>query len=406
MTDKKRNIVLLHPDLGIGGAERLMVDLALALKKSGHKVQFMTPHHDSNHCFPETKNGSLDVTVVGAWLPRHVLGRCLALCAYIRMAFVALYLTLFSGLKPDLVICDQVSACIPVLKLGNFKIIFYCHFPDLLQTKREHFLKKVYRQPLDWLEEKTTGMADKVLVNSRFTEEVFHSTFPSIKKQPIVLYPSLDFSSFDRPITAAVKGLELKNINYLFLSINRYERKKNLNLALNALAELRKNISGPQWERTHLIMAGGYDLRVEENIHHFSELEDQAATLELNDHVTFLKSPSDDEKRALLHSCTCLLYTPSNEHFGIVPLEAMYMRRSVIACNSGGPRETVQHEQTGFLCEPTPQDFATYMKRIVDDKDLAREMGERGRERVQTHFSFTAFSNQLEQLVTNITTAH
>jgi len=34
--------------------------------------------------------------------------------------------------------------------------------------------------------------------------------------------------------------------------------------------------------------------------------------------------PSDAEKVALIRACTCLLYTPSNEHFGITPLEAMY----------------------------------------------------------------------------------
>lgn len=50
---------------------------------------------------------------------------------------------------------------------------------------------------------------------------------------------------------------------------------------------------------------------------------------------------SDAEKVALLRRCKCLLYTPSNEHFGITPLEAMYCKRAVIAVGSGGPLETV-----------------------------------------------------------------
>lgn len=44
-------IVFIHPDLGIGGAERLVVDAALALKCKGHRVSFMTGHHDRQHCF-------------------------------------------------------------------------------------------------------------------------------------------------------------------------------------------------------------------------------------------------------------------------------------------------------------------------------------------------------------------
>lgn len=108
---------------------------------------------------------------LGDWLPRSVLGRCQALCAYIRMIYVAIYLVFFSGLTFDMLFCDQVSACIPVLKWSGHKVLFYCHFPDMLLTQRATWLKQWYRAPLDWLEEKTTGMADCVLVNSKFTGE-------------------------------------------------------------------------------------------------------------------------------------------------------------------------------------------------------------------------------------------
>jgi hypothetical protein len=37
------------------------------------------------------------------------------------------------------------------------QIMFYCHYPDKLLTGRETCLKKLYRAPLDWLEEWTTG---------------------------------------------------------------------------------------------------------------------------------------------------------------------------------------------------------------------------------------------------------
>lgn len=58
----------------------------------------------------------------------------------------------------------QVSACIPVLRLSRHrkKVLFYCHFPDQLLTQRKSILKKLYRAPIDWVEERTTGMADMV----------------------------------------------------------------------------------------------------------------------------------------------------------------------------------------------------------------------------------------------------
>ncbi|CAG8757589.1 8653_t:CDS:1, partial [Cetraspora pellucida] len=64
------------------------------------------------------------------------------------------------------------------------------------------------------------------------------------------------------------------------------------------------------------------------------------------------------QRTYLLSKSLCLLYTPSNEHFGIVPIEAMYACLPVIACNSGGPRETVRNGITGVLCSPTPLEFS------------------------------------------------
>ncbi|XP_033112105.1 alpha-1,3/1,6-mannosyltransferase ALG2-like, partial [Anneissia japonica] len=148
------NVVFVHPDLGIGGAERLIVDAALALQEQGHSVKMFTGHHNPEHCFSETRDGKLSVVVVGDWLPRSVFGVCYALCAYIRMIYVALYVSIFSGEEYDVVLCDQISACIPFLKLKSGKILFYCHFPDQLLTARKSLLKKLYRAPIDWIEEK------------------------------------------------------------------------------------------------------------------------------------------------------------------------------------------------------------------------------------------------------------
>ena len=163
-------IVFLHPDLGIGGAERAVIDAALALTVRGHEAEFVTAHHDPKHCFQETRDGTFKVTSVGDWLPRNICGKLYALCAYVRMIYAAIYLVFFSNLQYDVIFCDQISACIPFLRIGcGAKILFYCHFPDMLLTERKTILKKLYRKPLDWLEETTTGMAHCVLVNSKFT---------------------------------------------------------------------------------------------------------------------------------------------------------------------------------------------------------------------------------------------
>lgn len=53
----RKNVVFIHPDLGIGGAERLIVDAAVGLQELGHKVTIFTSHCDPRHCFEEARDG-------------------------------------------------------------------------------------------------------------------------------------------------------------------------------------------------------------------------------------------------------------------------------------------------------------------------------------------------------------
>jgi alpha-1,3/alpha-1,6-mannosyltransferase len=57
MADKKQHVVFFHPDLGIGGAERLVIDAAVGLQNRGHKVTIFTSYCDPNHCFDEARDG-------------------------------------------------------------------------------------------------------------------------------------------------------------------------------------------------------------------------------------------------------------------------------------------------------------------------------------------------------------
>jgi alpha-1,3/alpha-1,6-mannosyltransferase len=66
--------------------------------------------------------------------------------------------TAWNGDAWDVVVVDQLSLCVPVLRLLA-PVLFYCHFPDkYLSTdyKQPRLLKRIYRWPLDRLEEATT----------------------------------------------------------------------------------------------------------------------------------------------------------------------------------------------------------------------------------------------------------
>ncbi len=117
------SIIFLHPDLGIGGAERAIVDAAVAAKCSGYDVEVVTNFHDPKHAFEETVNDTLKVTTVFSWLPRSILGRFIAALAFLKMTLAALWLICMRR-DVDIVFVDQVSAPLLILRLCGIKVIW------------------------------------------------------------------------------------------------------------------------------------------------------------------------------------------------------------------------------------------------------------------------------------------
>ena len=189
-------ICILHPDLGIGGAERLIVDAAVALKENGHDVEIFTSHYDPGRAFEETQ--LFNVHVHGDFLPRHCCGGLHIFFAILRSLWLAMCATLFHGPSPDIFLCDQVSTYMLALRLfapRSSKILFYAHFPDQLLSSHESAVKRCYRLPFDSLERWTTAMSDLVVCNSKFTRGVVQRTLRI--EGPDVLYPCVNIHGLD-----------------------------------------------------------------------------------------------------------------------------------------------------------------------------------------------------------------
>jgi len=159
---------------------------------------------------------------------------------------------------------------------------------------------------------------------------------------------------------------------------------------------------------------------VPENVHTHVSLQDLASTLKLSHatyrssdfhaskvlpstNVVFLLSVPDTLKMSLLASASLLIYTPQNEHFGIVPLEAMLAKVPVLAANEGGPLETVVEGETGWLRDiRRPEQWTEIMRKVLllsegeNGRRLMRNMGVSGRERVVKVFSKESMAKSID----------
>lgn len=415
-------IAFIHPDLGIGGAERLVVDAAVGLQGDGNTVSIYTSHCDKTHCFEEVSSGVLNVHVHGDFLPVSILGKFHVLCAIFRQLYLVMYLIWTGEVQEyDYFIVDQLSFCIPFLSFFGKKasrILFYCHFPDLLLSKKTSFAKSLYRKPFDAIEEWTTGVSDNIVVNSNFTKSVFHRTFSSLSSfEPGVIYPCVDTKACEVDNSACENEfLEFMDGNPYFLSINRFERLKNIELAINSYAKALPEIKGKQ---PILIVAGGYDARVRENLEYLQELEQLCNLLSLihyvfrgklvlkpkSTQVIFMPSVKTSIKNAALNNAELLLYTPTFEHFGIVPVESMLHKTPVLAINRGGPLESIVSYNgknldvaTGYNRLNDVDEWASVIKQHMIDSDEKTRvlLGENGFKRVNQLFSRETMTKSFE----------
>ena len=91
------------------------------------------------------------------------------------------------------------------------------------------------------------------------------------------------------------------------------------------------------------------------------------------------------------------------EPFGLVACEAGALGIPVIASNSGGLKEIIRHNQTGFLI--TPNDLEQFIKKIkilLEDEVIRMEMGYTAKKHIASNFSNERFSTSILNLFSKL----
>ena len=174
-----------------------------------------------------------------------VFNRLTILCAILRHFHLLVQITLsgeLQRLEPSAFVVDQLSAGLPLLRFlsPDAPILFYCHFPDLLLAQgRQSVIKRLYRVPFDWIEEWSMGFAQAVAVNSEFTKGVVARTWPRLQEKvdTKVVYPCVD-TTLKQDESASENVALGDGDDRIILSINRFERKKDIGLAVKAFAAI------------------------------------------------------------------------------------------------------------------------------------------------------------------------
>ncbi|MFN3197028.1 MAG: glycosyltransferase [Bradymonadia bacterium] len=357
--------------LNVGGAEKLVHDLALAVDRQRFRPVVA--------CLDE--GGALEAGLKAEGIPVEILHRA-------------------PGLRPD-VVGRLAAACvkhrIDVIHAHQYTPFFYgllagrlagwkrClltehgrHFPDVRKPKR------VAANQLLW---RLNGATVAV---SEFTRQALidNDGFPPHHVR--VLYNGIDTRRFDDlpPRDDIRASLGVTPDTPVVGICARMSPEKNLPLLVDAFARLRQ----VQPEAV-LLLAGDGPAR--------ADVEQRASALDLGDAVRFLGFRKDVP--ALVTAYDVFALSSLTEGTSVTLLEAMYGRCPVVATAVGGNPEIVADGETGVLVPSEDvETFAGALVHMFEDRDEALRMGVRGRARVQAHFTFDGMVKAYEDLYTDL----
>jgi glycosyltransferase involved in cell wall biosynthesis/GT2 family glycosyltransferase len=137
-----------------------------------------------------------------------------------------------------------------------------------------------------------------------------------------------------------------------------------------------------RWKRVDLVIRAVRQMRRDIVLKIAGTGEEEAALRALaagDPRIEFLGRVADDELVELYARALAVAFTPIEEDYRLVTIEAFRARKPVLTCtDSGEPTVFVRSFDTGFVVEPTPAAVADRLAWLADRPEEAAAMGERG----------------------------
>ncbi len=232
---------------------------------------------------------------------------------------------------------------------------------------------------------------ERILVNSRYLEEEIARLVPEAAYKLQVLYPGVNTGLFLprwEGEGARLREEKLRVMGYtgkkIILYAGRLREIKGVHHLLEAMPRL-----AAQYPDAVLLVVGGAFYGSKRTTDYVRKLHRMARSLPRN--VRFVPYvPHEQMPEWFRLADVAVMPSPRREAFGLVNVEAMASAVPVVAADSGGMREIILHEETGYLVPVgyLSGGIADAVGRLLADQELARRMGEQAALRVREQFTW------------------
>jgi len=272
-------------------------------------------------------------------------------------------------------------------KLYNKPLVVTIHSLEPLRPWKEEQLGNGYRLS-SWMEKTGIEGADRVIAVSKGSKEDIIKAYNIPEEKIEVIYNGIDLNQYqktDRNVTRKEYGIEGKYI----LFVGRISRQKGIIHLIDSVKYLPKDIK-------IVLCASSPDTQ--------EVMEEMEQKIKEYKNIIWINKMLQKEEVIELYSNAEVFVCPSvYEPFGIINLEAMACKTPVVASATGGIKEVVVNDETGFLVEPgNPLELANHINILLNNKELAVKFGINGRKRVEEMFSWESIAKKTYEMYTDV----
>jgi phosphatidyl-myo-inositol dimannoside synthase len=281
-------------------------------------------------------------------------------------AFSARAVTQATRRRPDVILFTHVNLArlTPVVRAvcPRARILVFAHGIEVWDT-------------LDPVRRRALRDADAVVTTARHTSALLpklHGVEPSrVIRMPFALEPS--WEQHARRETTSRRDPIVLTVSRL----SRVDDYKGVDKVIAAVPAIARAIPDFQYR----IVGDGDDR---------PRLEALARDLGVTGHVRFLRELTNEQLVREYAAARAFALPSTHEGFGLVFLEAMAFGVPIVAAPAAGALDVVADGETGLFADSS-DGIAAHLTRLLSDGDLASAMGDAGRRRLLTEFSFARY---------------
>ncbi len=202
-----------------------------------------------------------------------------------------------------------------------------------------------------------------------------------------LICPSIDpLSEKNRDMTPEEVGAIMERLNIpidkpLVTQVSRFDRLKDPVGVIQAFQLAKPSVEA------RLLLVGGTATDDPEGTVVLNEVK-EAAKDDPDILVLVLPPTSHTEINAIQRASTLVLQKSIREGFGLTITEALWKSKPVIASAVGGIPLQITHRYSGILTHSI-EGTSYWIKRLLQDPEFAKKLGENGREHVRQNFLLT-----------------